>query len=78
MHPPLTTELLLSAYCSGLFPMADPDDGGGISWYAPDPRAILPLDGLHVSRSLARTIRRGKLEVSGDRAVEPVMRVCVE
>lgn len=78
MHPPLTTELLLSTYCSGLFPMADPDDDGRISWYAPDPRAILPLDGLHVSRSLARTIRRGKFEVSVDRAFEAVMRMCAE
>ncbi|MCH7637899.1 MAG: leucyl/phenylalanyl-tRNA--protein transferase [Bacteroidetes bacterium] len=78
MHPPLTTELLLSAYCSGLFPMADPDDDGRISWYAPDPRAILPLDGLHISKSLARTVRQGKFEVSVDRAFENVMRMCAE
>ena len=78
MHPPLTTELLLSAYCSGLFPMADPDEGGRISWYAPDPRAVLPLDGLYISKSLARTIRRGRFEVSVDRAFETVMRMCAE
>ena len=78
MHPPLTTELLLSAYCSGLFPMADPDDDDRISWYAPDPRAILPLDGLHISKSLARTVRQGKFEISVDRAFENVMRMCAE
>ena len=78
MHPPLTTELLLSAYCSGLFPMADPDYDGRISWYAPDPRAVLPLDGLHVSRSLARTIRRRKFEVDVDREFETMMRMCAE
>jgi leucyl/phenylalanyl-tRNA--protein transferase len=78
MHPPLTTELLLSAYCSGLFPMADPDYDGRISWYAPDPRAVLPLDGLHVSRSLGRTIRRRKFAVDVDREFETTMRMCAE
>lgn len=78
MHPPLTTELLLSAYCSGLFPMADPDDRDRISWYAPDPRAVLPLDGLHVSRSLARTIQRGRFEIGVDTSFESVMRMCAE
>jgi len=78
MHPSLTTELLLSAYGSGLFPMADPDDGDLVSWYAPDPRAVLPLGGLHVSRSLARTIRRRKFEVDVDREFETVMQMCAE
>lgn len=76
MHPPLTSELLLSAYCSGLFPMADPDDDDRLSWYAPDPRAILPLDGLRISKSLARTVRQCRFEVSADRAFEDVMRMC--
>ncbi len=78
MHPPLTTDLLLSAYCSGLFPMAEPDDDDRISWYAPDPRAILPLDGLHVSKSLARTIQKGKFDIRVDAAFERVMRMCAE
>ncbi len=56
--------------------MADSDDGNRISWYAPDPRAILPLDGLHISRSLARTVRQEKFEVGVDRAFQEVMRMC--
>lgn len=58
--------------------MADPEDNDRISWYAPDPRAILPLDGLHVSRSLARTVRRRRFEVTVDRAFETVMRMCAD
>ena len=58
--------------------MADPEDGDRISWYAPDPRAILPLDGLHMSRSLARTVRQEKFEVDVDQAFTAVMRMCAE
>jgi leucyl/phenylalanyl-tRNA--protein transferase len=58
MSEQLTPNLLIRAYCSGVFPMADHRDGR-IGWYRPDPRAILPLDAFHVPRSLRRTIRRG-------------------
>ena len=43
MNPRLTPELVLSAYCQGCFPMADPETGE-ISFYEPDPRALIPLD----------------------------------
>ena len=69
----LTPQLLLSAYSQGIFPMAHED---GIYWYDPDPRAILPLDGLHVSRSLARTIKQGQFEIRVDSAFTAVMRAC--
>ena len=72
----LTPDLVLYAYRQGLFPMADPDDGDRIYWYAPDPRAVLPLEKLHVSRSLARTIRRGRYRVTVDTAFEPVVHAC--
>ena len=52
----LSPQILLSAYCQGVFPMAHED--GRIYWYDPDPRAIIPLDRFHVSRSLRRTIRQ--------------------
>ena len=51
----LTPQLLLNAYCQGFFPMAHDEE---IYWYDPDPRAILPLDEFHVSRSLQRTMKR--------------------
>jgi leucyl/phenylalanyl-tRNA--protein transferase len=67
---------LLAAYRSGLFPMpTDPRRRRSkIAWYSPDPRGILPLDGLHVSRSLRSSIRR--FEVRMDAAFSSVMRAC--
>ncbi len=70
----LTPELLLSAYCQGVFPMAHDD---GIYWYDPDPRAIIPLDKrFHVPRRLRRTARRGRFDVQVDTAFRDVMEAC--
>ena len=63
---------LLAAYRAGIFPWSD----GPITWWSPDPRAIIPLDGLHVSRSLARTIRRGVFRVTFDTAFARVIEGC--
>lgn len=70
----LTPQLLLSAYCEGIFPMAHED--GRIYWYDPDPRAIIPLDGFHVPHRLARIVRAGEFEVRVDTAFTAVMRAC--
>ncbi len=70
----LSVDLLLSAYAQGIFPMAHED--GQIYWYAPDPRAILPLDGLHVSRSLMRLIRSGRYEICVNTAFLEVILAC--
>lgn len=72
--PPLTPELLVSAYCRGYFPMAD--DRGRVLWYDPDPRGIFPLEAFHVPRRLARTLRRGRFEVRVDTAFREVMEAC--
>ncbi len=56
--------------------MAQPEEDGEIYWYAPDPRAILPLDGLKVSRRLAQTVRSGKFEIRINSAFEQVLREC--
>ncbi|MDX1419722.1 MAG: leucyl/phenylalanyl-tRNA--protein transferase [Rubricoccaceae bacterium] len=72
----LTPDLVLYAYRQGLFPMADPDADDRIHWYAPDPRAVLPLDGFHVPRSLARVVRQGRYRVTTDRAFEAVLHAC--
>ena len=69
----LTPQLLLSAYSQGIFPMSHED---GIYWYDPDPRAILPLDGLHISHSLARTLKQNKFEIRLNSAFTAVMRAC--
>jgi leucyl/phenylalanyl-tRNA--protein transferase len=73
----LTPEGIELAYRHGIFPMAD-ERSGEVLWFRPDPRAIIELDGLHVSRSLARTIRRGRFEVRVDSDFEGVMRGCAD
>lgn len=59
----------MTAYRHGLFAMNVPRLGGrrhSLGWWAPDPRAILPLDGLVVSRSLRRSLRRYEVRVDSD------------
>jgi leucyl/phenylalanyl-tRNA--protein transferase len=73
---PIPAELLISAYAHGWFPMAV--EGGEIRWFSPDPRGIIPLDGFHVPRRLARAIRRGTFSVRIDTAFEAVIRGCAE
>ena len=73
----LTPEGVLLAYTHGIFPMAD-ERSGEVLWFRPDPRAIIPLDGFHVSRSLARTLRRGLFEIRLDTDFEGVMRGCAD
>jgi leucyl/phenylalanyl-tRNA--protein transferase len=65
---------LLTAYRSGLFPM--PDDTGQIAWFSPDPRAIIELDHLLVSRSLRRSTRR--YTVTRDRCFDEVVTACAD
>jgi leucyl/phenylalanyl-tRNA--protein transferase len=73
----LTPEGVELAYRHGIFPMAD-ERSGEILWFRPDPRAVIPLDGLHISRSLARTLRRDHFEVRVDTDFENVMRGCAD
>jgi len=72
----LSPQLLLSAYCQGIFPMAH--DDGNIYWYDPDPRAILPLDGFHVPRSLVRSLNKGRFEIRCNSAFARVINACAE
>lgn len=67
-----TVPRLLLAYRSGIFPWtADP-----ISWWSPDPRAVLDVEQLHISRSLAAVLRRKPFEVTRDRAFRQVIEAC--
>ena len=74
----LTTELLLSAYASGVFPMSESKDDPEIFWVDPQMRGVLPLDGLRISRSLARAMRRGHFRVSFDTAFADVVQGCAD
>jgi len=69
--------LLIKAYETGFFPMAD-SRRGPIRWYSPDPRAIIPLDGLKISRSLRQAINKNIFRITVDTAFEEVMRHCAE
>lgn len=73
----LNPALVLEGYRRGIFPMGYPGRRE-ITWHRPRTRAILPLDQLHISRSLARTIRKGAFRVSFDTAFGDVMRGCAE
>ena len=70
----LTPWLLRYGYEQGVFPMTE--DDGVVNWYQPVRRALFPVEGIRVSRSLAKTIRRGVFEVRFDTAFEQVMRSC--
>jgi leucyl/phenylalanyl-tRNA--protein transferase len=72
----LEPERLLAAYREGVFPWYEA--GTPILWWCPDPRGIIPLDGFHVSRRLARTIRSGRFRVTHDQAFASVMDGCAE
>lgn len=72
----LTTDLLEVCYRAGAFPMAD--SYGRIEFYRSDPRSVLDLESLHVSRSLGRVIRKGTYEVRVDEDFEGVVRACAD
>jgi leucyl/phenylalanyl-tRNA--protein transferase len=65
---------LLLAYGNGIFPWTTRP----LTWWSPDPRAIIPIGGLHVSRSLRKVLSRGGFSVSFDRAFREVMEGCAE
>lgn len=75
MGADLEPATLLSAYRHGLFPMPG-DRGMPMLWWSPDPRGILPLDGLKVSRSLRASVRR--MEVRVDTAFDEVISACAD
>ncbi|MEP3225045.1 MAG: leucyl/phenylalanyl-tRNA--protein transferase [Parasphingorhabdus sp.] len=70
--------LLLRAYASGIFPMADARDDPETFWVEPKTRAILPLDAFHLARSLRKTIRADRFEVTADQAFEEVISICAQ
>jgi leucyl/phenylalanyl-tRNA--protein transferase len=72
----IPSELLVSAYTSGWFPMAV--DDGEIRWYSPDPRGIIPLESFRVPARLGRLIRAGTFQIELNRAFDTVIRACAE
>ncbi len=72
----IPSDLLVSAYSSGWFPMGV--GAGEIRWYSPDPRGIIPLDSFHIPSRLARRARGGRFRVEIDRDFDAVIRGCAE
>lgn len=72
----LTPALIRLAYEQGAFPMGDPETGE-VDFYVPRYRALFPIDGIRVSRSLAKIIRHADFEIRFDHAFEDVMRGCL-
>jgi leucyl/phenylalanyl-tRNA--protein transferase len=72
----ITPEVLLKAYACGIFPMAESADDPSLYWVDPAQRGILPLDGFHVPRRLARTVRSDRFEVYADRDFDAVIDAC--
>lgn len=70
----LTVPRLLRAYSLGIFPWYS--DGQPLMWWSPDPRCVLSPDGLHVSRSLAKTLRNAGFSLSTDRCFAAVIDAC--
>lgn len=73
----IDSEFLLGAYGAGYFPMAE-SKNGEIGWYSPDPRAIIPLDGFKISRSLNQVLKKKTFELRINNSFEEVVRKCAE
>ena len=74
----VTPDLLLRAYRGGLFPMAERRDDPDIFWVDPRRRGILPLDGFHVSRSLARRLRKPDYDITLNGDFAGVLAACAD
>ncbi|MGQ8634494.1 leucyl/phenylalanyl-tRNA--protein transferase [Agrobacterium sp. DKPNP3] len=72
----ITVDILLRAYSAGLFPMADSADDPELFWVEPEIRGIIPLDDFHVSKSLAKAMRKKPFNIRFDTAFEAVMAGC--
>jgi len=71
----LTPATILNAYAQGLFPMPL-EPNGPIAWWSPDPRAVIPIGGLHISRSLRRSMRGFNFTINT--AFGEVIRACAD
>ena len=72
----ITPDILLKAYAAGIFPMAEDADDPSLFWVEPRERGIIPLDGFHISKRLARTVRSDFFEVHVDRDFDAVIAGC--
>ena len=74
----LDPRLVLGGYAAGVFPMADSRDAIDVYWVEPRQRAVLPLDGFRLSRSLRKTIVADRFRVTVDTAFGQILALCAE
>jgi leucyl/phenylalanyl-tRNA---protein transferase len=74
----ITPDILLKAYAAGIFPMAEDADDPSLFWVEPQERGIIPLEGFHLSRRLARTLRRDEFDIRIDRDFDAIIDGCAE
>lgn len=74
----ISPELLLKAYATGIFPMSEGRTAPEVFWVDPKLRGVFPLDGFHISRSLARQIRRAEFRITFDKNFGGVVASCAE
>ena len=74
----LDPQLVLGAYAVGVFPMADSRDADSVYWVEPRSRAVMPLDGFRLSRSLRRVIASKRFRVTVDTAFADVLALCAQ
>lgn len=72
----ITPQILLRAYAAGIFPMAESAEDNALYWVEPDERGIIPLDGLKISHSLRKSVRRRLFEVKIDHDFSAVIAEC--
>ncbi|MCF2870282.1 leucyl/phenylalanyl-tRNA--protein transferase [Octadecabacter sp. G9-8] len=76
MTTTLTPDMLVAAYAGGIFPMAEHRDDTELFWVDPRQRGVLPLDQFHISRSLRKTIKSGRFQITYDTDFAGVVAGC--
>lgn len=71
-------ELLLRAYATGVFPMAENADDPEVFWVRPEMRGVIPLDAFHAPKSLMKTVRQGRFDIRFDTDFAGVIAGCAE
>ncbi|MDP6833040.1 MAG: leucyl/phenylalanyl-tRNA--protein transferase [Alphaproteobacteria bacterium] len=74
----ITSDIVLKAYATGIFPMSEGRDEPEMFWVDPEKRGILPLEDFHLSRRLRRTVRQEPFTIRIDSAFDQVMSACAE
>ncbi|MEM5477865.1 leucyl/phenylalanyl-tRNA--protein transferase [Pacificibacter sp. AS14] len=77
-HVTLTPQMMLNAYANGVFPMSDSRDDPDLYWVDPTDRGIFPLDGFHISKSLAKTIRSERFSICFNTNFDAVVEGCAD